>query len=87
MSSDQPPDFTYGLDPDETVAEGVIEATIEVANHEATSLDPLYSVIDPDALNALFRPGHSGNPQVTFQYNGCEIQVTSDRNIVIWDDE
>lgn len=86
MSSDQPPDFTYELDPDESVAEGVIEATTEVTNHETTSLDPLYSVIDPDALNALFRPGHSGSPQVTFQYNGCEIQVTSDRNIVIWDD-
>lgn len=84
MPSQQPPDITYELDPDETVAEGVIEATAAVSNQEPTSLDPLYSVIDPDALNALFNPWHSSDPQVTFQYDGHEIQVTSDLEIEIW---
>lgn len=83
MSSEQPAKFTYELDPDETVTEGIIKATAAVENLEPTSLDPLYSAIDPDALNTLFRSGHSGNPRVEFQYNGCDVQVTSDRNIVI----
>lgn len=83
MALEQPSEFTFELDPDETVTDGVIEAVSEVSNHEATSLDPLYSVIDPDALDALFDPGYSGNPQVAFRYNGCEVRVISDRKIVI----
>lgn len=83
MSSEQPSEFTYELDPDQPVSEGVIEATSAVSNHEPTSLDPLYSVIDPDALDALFEPGNSGSPTVEFQYNECEVQVISDRKIVI----
>lgn len=83
MSSEQPSDFTYELGPDKSVADGVIEAVSEVYGLEPTSLDPLYSVLDPDALDALFKPEGSGNLTVEFQYNGCEVQVTSDRNIVI----
>lgn len=83
MASEQPAEHTYELDPDESVSEGVIEATAEVYDRDPTSLDPLYSVLDPDALDALFKPGHSGNPQVTFRFNGCDVQVTSDREIVI----
>lgn len=83
MSSEQPAEVTYELDPDESVTDGVIEAVSEASNLDPTSLDPLYSVIDPDALDALFKPGYSGTPQVTFQYNGCEIQVINDRKIVL----
>lgn len=83
MSSEQPPQFTYELDPDKSVSDGVIEAVAAVSDHEPTSLDPLYSVIDPDALDALFEPGHLAIPQVQFRYNGCEVQVISDRKIVI----
>jgi hypothetical protein len=71
------------LEPDEPVTDGVIEAVSEVYDLEPTSLEPLYSVVDPDALDALFKPGDSGYPTVEFRYNGCEVQVTSDRNIVI----
>lgn len=83
MSWEQPTELTYELDPDETVTEGIIKATAAAYNLEPTSLDPLYSALDPDALDALFNPGHSGNPKVEFQYNGCDVHVTSDRKIVI----
>lgn len=83
MSSEPATDFTYELEPDEPVTDGVIEAVSEVYDLEPTSLEPLYSVLDPDALDALFKPGDSSNLTVEFRYNGCEVQVTSDRNIVI----
>lgn len=76
-------EFTYELDPDESVTDGVIEAVSEVSNHDPTSLEPLYSVVDPDALDALFDPGYLGNPQVEFQYNGCRVRVISDRKIEV----
>lgn len=80
---ESPPEFTYRLDPDESVTDGVIEAVSEVSDHDPTSLDPLYSVVDPDALDALFDSGYSGNPQVEFQYDGCKVEVISDPNIEI----
>lgn len=83
MSSEQPSEFTYELDPDESVTDGVIEAVAAAANQEPTSLDPLYSILDPDALDTLFKPEYSANPQVTFQYNGCLVQVISDEKIEI----
>lgn len=83
MSSKQASGYTYQLDPDQSVAVGVVEAFSEVYDVEPTSLDPLISVLDPDALDNLFKPGTSSNPEVEFQYNGCEIQVNSDRNVLV----
>lgn len=83
MPSEHPAQVTYELDPVESVVDGVIEATSEAVNADPTSLDPLFSAIDPDALNDLFNPGHSGQPQVEFRYNGCDVHVNSDREIVI----
>lgn len=83
MSAKQSAEFTYELDTVESVVDGVIEATSEAVNADPTSMDLLFSTIDPDALNDLFDPRHSGQPQVEFRYNGCDVHIKSDREIVI----
>jgi len=48
---------------------------------------PLYSVIEPEALDALFHPATSGMPHtsgyVQFEYRGYKIRVQSDGEIEI----
>jgi hypothetical protein len=76
-------EFIYEMGPDQSPSEGVVEAMCAVSNIEPTSLDPLYSVIDPDALDTIFESGFSGNPTVKFQYNGREVMVENGREITI----
>lgn len=39
---------------------------------------PLHSVIDPDALEALFSEEKSGFARVQFTYNGVEVSIQGD---------
>lgn len=50
----------------------------EVSNTAPTTLPPLYSVIDTDALNALVSRSHDSRlDSITFQYHGYTVTVTS----------
>lgn len=64
----------------------VIEAIAAYHGTEPTDLDqPLYEVIDPDALDALFaNAGTVDRPApdlVAFSYDGCRVQVFRDGSI------
>lgn len=70
----------------EPLAVAVVEAVAERAGVDATDLDrPLYDVIDPDALEALFPRDASGRPEcrghVSFPYGDLLVEVTSDREV------
>ncbi|WP_227380723.1 HalOD1 output domain-containing protein [Haladaptatus halobius] len=57
-----------------------------VARTETTDCEPLYDVIDPDALEALFASTQRDTDRtgsVTFQYCGYQVTVFSDRTIDI----
>lgn len=45
------------------------------ADVEASALAPLYETVDPDALDALFRPDGVSPVAVTFTYSGREVTV------------
>ena len=68
-----------------SIAEMVLTAVAEREDTSPTSLDPLYDVIDPDALNGLFAPTNGGNARasgrVVFSYCGYEVTVTSDGSV------
>lgn len=69
----------------ETVSEKVVSAVAEETNTDPLSLDPLYTEIDPDVLDALFEgdgEGFDHSPdRVEFTYSGCEVVVTADGNV------
>ncbi len=51
---------------------------------EWSDCPPLYSVIDPDALDRLFAPTQAGTERrgtVTFHYCGYEVTVNTDRMV------
>ncbi len=56
---------------------GVGDARTEVARADVESgaLAPLYETVDPDALDALFRPDGVSPVAVTFTYSGREVTV------------
>lgn len=73
------PSFKYETNP----SRGVIEAVAWFQEVEPTDLPPLYQAVDPDALDALVESPKDGTRSISFEYNGCEVQVTSDRTISI----
>lgn len=76
--------LAYEIAPTETVSEAVIRAVATASGHEPvptadtthTPLEPLYTVIDPDALDKL--GDVVGSPLVVeFTYEGYEVTVDS----------
>ena len=65
-----------------SVSEVVVEAVAETTARDATDLEPLFEVVDPDALDALFTsrsPGRGRDPMgITFEYGGHRVTVERD---------
>lgn len=68
------------FDLEETPASMAIVATLaNVTDTDPTDMRPLYSAVDPDAVDALVRaqPGAHGDTHVTFTHEGHEVRVAS----------
>ena len=61
----------------------IIEAVAAVTGREPTALEPLYSVLDPDALDALMDSARETNVQITFTYEACAVSVAASGDIVV----
>ncbi|MFC3959904.1 HalOD1 output domain-containing protein [Halovivax cerinus] len=66
----------------ETIAE---REGIDVTELEPPAYPPLYSVVDPDALDTVFAPAPSGdgrsNGSVRFEYAGYTVTAYSDGRV------
>ena len=97
MDRGQPPDsaepHVYEIEPSETVSDAVIRAVSAVTGDtpgppdsvdevKRSRLDPLYTTIDPDALNDLFR-GKDAIGALTFSYAGCRVRVYGDGRVAV----
>lgn len=64
------------------VSQRVTHAVAEETDTDPFDLDPLFDVIDPESLNALFEPTNRGSQRTTgsvaFDYAGCEVTVSAD---------
>lgn len=70
-----------------TVSEKVVSAVAEEIGSDPQSLEPMYSVIDPDALDTLFEtdgfgPSRSPN-RLSFTYSGCEVVIVGDGSVTV----
>ena len=78
--------FTYQVSADESLSEGVVAAVSETASTPAVpssgsgqeEIEPLFSAVDPDALDAVFDGSDGRRGEVTFTYHGYEVSVRSE---------
>lgn len=83
--------FTYEVSTDESLSEGVVAAVSSDADVAAVpdaeswterSLEPLFTAIDPEALDVVFDDHGDGadtpRGSVTFCYHGYEVTVCSE---------
>lgn len=72
-------------DPEAGLATDVVLAVAELSESDPTELPPLSDVIDADALDRLFGPGHSGDgsDRVSFNYHGYRVTVCRDGEIML----
>lgn len=87
--------LVHEVSPSESTSEAVVAAVATAADVRAVEstdgtgdvLDPLYDVVDPDALDALFGQGVTGagriDGEVRFTYHEQLVRVRSDGLIVV----
>lgn len=81
-------DARYDPLSDQPPAAAVIEAIAEAAGVDPMQLPPLFEIIDPDALNGLFKhdgDGHDAEAIVSFTYDTWNVFVRADGRIRVCD--
>ena len=65
------------------VSDVIVETVAVMLNREPTHLTPLSRTLAPEAIDALYRRGPKRSPRmVTFEYEGCEVEVTPGEVVV-----
>ena len=78
--------YRSGDDSETDVSETVVMAVAEAAGVDPLDLDPLYTTVNPDALNNVFEPTvGSATPamELNFSMAGCQVAVHGDGDVVV----
>jgi len=89
--------FTYEIPAHESPTEGVVKAVSDVSGLDPVpdesstpgaerTLDPLYTAVDPEALDSLFDrfgPDAARPVDVTFHYHGYEVTVRAEGSVSV----
>lgn len=70
----------------ESLSHSVTEAVAVALDADLGELEPLYTAIDPDALDELFESvasTHRMQGAVSFTFNGCMVRVATTGKIVV----
>lgn len=69
-----------------SISDEVVLAVAEATDTDPTELEPLYDVVDPDALDQLFQPHLNGTQRiggrVIFSMDGCEVTIHANGDVV-----
>lgn len=70
----------------ETVSQRVVAEIVDTLGVDVAAIEPLYEVVDPDALNNLFGPTSDGlraGGRVVFTMAGCEVTVAESGTVEV----
>ena len=72
--------------PDDRLSSRLVKALADAKGVDPTELSPpLYEVVDPEALNSVFRPTHDGSARsrgrITFVHGNYEVTVNSEGSV------
>lgn len=92
VSDDDSTEATYIFDIEREMASGhtcagIIRALAEVTDSSPNEMPPLHTVVNCDAIEALFRTGRYGetrdNVSLTFHYDVFEVSVDASGKVVV----
>lgn len=65
----------------------IVETVSAVTGREPTDMAPLYSVIDPEALESLLSTARDSDIQLSFAFEGCTVSVSSSGEVIVEPEE
>lgn len=72
---------------EQPIAEAVIEATAAATDTDPLDMEPLFGVVDPDALETLVAgPANGDSVSVSFEFEGRQVTVQRGGRIHIGDE-
>ena len=76
---EQPPSHTFEWSHDESPSAAIVRAVATASGEDPTDMEPLYTAIDPEALDALFFPTHIATARTTgvveFCFSGYRVRI------------
>ncbi|WP_293031339.1 HalOD1 output domain-containing protein [Natronococcus sp.] len=87
MTAPSDPSAADGADrPTRAIIEAVARHEgVDVTAVEPPAYEPLYAVVDPEALDALFRGSSSDGASLSFEYAGYDVTVSGEGQIDVTD--
>lgn len=68
-------------------SDGIVRALARALRTEPHDLPPLYTAVDCDTVEQLFRPSPGGHPRddisLTFGYEGYSVTITADGHLTV----
>ena len=64
------------------LCERIIQEVAATKSVSALDLAPLYTVVDPDALESVFSKS-SQQGEIEFEYEGCTVHIDGDSSVTI----
>lgn len=61
----------------------IADTVATITDREVTDMPPLFATVDPEALTELVTSSRERSVEVSFAYEGCEVTVTSDGEVVV----
>lgn len=74
---------TYDPDTPGSLPVAIIELVSGAIGKEPKAMDPLFDVVDPDALDALFRSRETRTGRIEFGFCGCEVRAVSGGEVLV----
>lgn len=68
------------------ISDVVVTAVADAKGVDPLDVEPLHSVVDPDALDRMFQPRVGAPPsslEVTFELDGCAVEVRADGEVAV----
>lgn len=71
-------------DQEDSLVITLVETVADLSGQRMDEVDPIHSVLDPDALEMILDTGHrAGDVQVSFEYEGCQVTVSNTGELVV----
>lgn len=71
----------------ESLCVKIIMTVSAATGQKADALDPIYSVVDPDALEACISHTGGDGVDISFSYEECTVNIASGGEIVVQSDK